>query len=193
MSEGILLIEDDPELGRQVVERLRSAGYVVAWWRSGRRVEDGELGGHQIARRDRELRGGPDLERAVEVRRQRPFEQRGIEQHDVARFRGTQPVGERRGAGGLAEMRTQPGEMPCLRLRQPEPVRGVVAAKTSKPAHRIGRGAQRRFVVDEHRQRPLVGPRQDARKHKGCAHRRDARPGIGRGEQLADLGPDAFA
>ncbi|NVB39763.1 response regulator transcription factor [Pseudenhygromyxa sp. WMMC2535] len=45
MSEGILLIEDDLELGRQVVERLRQAGYTVAWWRRGRRIEREELAG----------------------------------------------------------------------------------------------------------------------------------------------------
>ena len=38
MAEKILLIEDDPELGRQIAERLRRAGYLPTWWREGRRL-----------------------------------------------------------------------------------------------------------------------------------------------------------
>ena len=68
MSEGILLIEDDPELGRQVVERLRSAGYVVAWWRSGRRVEDGELDGVALVILDLMLPGVGGMDILADLR-----------------------------------------------------------------------------------------------------------------------------
>lgn len=39
MSQLVLLIEDDPELGRQIVERLRRAGYSTRWWTEGRRID----------------------------------------------------------------------------------------------------------------------------------------------------------
>lgn len=42
MAERILLIEDDAELGAQLVARLSRAGYQVSWWREGRRIEPGE-------------------------------------------------------------------------------------------------------------------------------------------------------
>src|SRR5262245_11224090 len=38
MSERILVIEDDPELGKQIVERLRKAGFEPSWWKEGRRI-----------------------------------------------------------------------------------------------------------------------------------------------------------
>ncbi|MEM9461444.1 MAG: response regulator transcription factor [Myxococcota bacterium] len=31
----VLVVEDDEELGRQIVERLRKAGYEVSWWKEG--------------------------------------------------------------------------------------------------------------------------------------------------------------
>ncbi len=44
MNERILLIEDDRELGAQIVEHLRRAGFQPTWWREGRHVEpDAEL------------------------------------------------------------------------------------------------------------------------------------------------------
>jgi DNA-binding response OmpR family regulator len=39
MAERVLLIEDDAELGGQVVDRLRRAGYEVTWWREGGHVD----------------------------------------------------------------------------------------------------------------------------------------------------------
>ncbi|HVK77091.1 MAG TPA: response regulator transcription factor [Kofleriaceae bacterium] len=38
MAERILVIEDDAELGAQIVERLERAGYATRWWREGREV-----------------------------------------------------------------------------------------------------------------------------------------------------------
>ncbi len=43
MSERVLLIEDDVELGRQIVGRLRRAGFEPTWWTRGQRVAPGEL------------------------------------------------------------------------------------------------------------------------------------------------------
>jgi two-component system response regulator MtrA len=42
MAERVLLIEDDAELGGQLVARLSRAGYQVSWWREGRRIDADE-------------------------------------------------------------------------------------------------------------------------------------------------------
>ncbi len=42
MTDRILLIEDDRELGTQIVDRLRRAGYQPTWWTEGRRLGPGE-------------------------------------------------------------------------------------------------------------------------------------------------------
>lgn len=36
MQPSILLVEDDPQLGAQVEQRLGAAGYATTWWREGR-------------------------------------------------------------------------------------------------------------------------------------------------------------
>jgi DNA-binding response OmpR family regulator len=38
MAESVLLVEDEPEIGAQVVRSLRAAGYVPTWWREGREL-----------------------------------------------------------------------------------------------------------------------------------------------------------
>jgi len=38
MSRRVLLVEDDHELGAQIVQRLRDNGYEPMWWKEGRRV-----------------------------------------------------------------------------------------------------------------------------------------------------------
>jgi len=43
MGERILLIEDDPDLGRQIVERLGKAGFEPTWWQQGRRLAADEV------------------------------------------------------------------------------------------------------------------------------------------------------
>jgi DNA-binding response OmpR family regulator len=43
VSERILVIEDDSELGRQVVARLRSAGFDPIWWQRGERLGAAEV------------------------------------------------------------------------------------------------------------------------------------------------------
>ena len=39
MSERVLLIEDDHELGAQIVDRLRRAGFEPTWWTEGQPLE----------------------------------------------------------------------------------------------------------------------------------------------------------
>jgi len=39
MAERVLLIEDDRELGAQIVERLQRAGYHTEWWQEGRAID----------------------------------------------------------------------------------------------------------------------------------------------------------
>jgi len=41
MAEGVLLVEDEVEIGVQVAQRLRSAGYAPTWWREGRELTPG--------------------------------------------------------------------------------------------------------------------------------------------------------
>jgi two-component system response regulator MtrA len=43
MSERILLVEDDRQLGAQIVQHLRGAGYEPLWWTEGRVLAPGEL------------------------------------------------------------------------------------------------------------------------------------------------------
>ncbi|MDC0739750.1 response regulator transcription factor [Polyangium mundeleinium] len=38
MGKKVLVIEDDQELGAQIVKRLRDAGYEATWWKEGRRL-----------------------------------------------------------------------------------------------------------------------------------------------------------
>src|SRR5262245_15649528 len=38
MSQRVLLVEDDPRLGAQVVDSLRRAGFAPTWWQDGRRI-----------------------------------------------------------------------------------------------------------------------------------------------------------
>jgi two-component system response regulator MtrA len=42
LSERILLIEDDRELGAQIVQHLTSAGFAPTWWTEGRRIWQGD-------------------------------------------------------------------------------------------------------------------------------------------------------
>jgi two-component system response regulator MtrA len=43
MGERILLVEDDPQLGAQIVGHLRGAGFEPLWWTEGRSLLPGEL------------------------------------------------------------------------------------------------------------------------------------------------------
>lgn len=44
MSKRVLVVEDDQELGAQIVARLRAAGYEPTWWKEGRKLTRAELG-----------------------------------------------------------------------------------------------------------------------------------------------------
>jgi two-component system response regulator MtrA len=43
MTTRLLLVEDDTELGGQIVQRLRDAGYDPVWWKEGRPLLQGAL------------------------------------------------------------------------------------------------------------------------------------------------------
>src|SRR6187401_985677 len=43
MPTRLLLVEDDTELGGQIVQRLRDAGYDPVWWKEGRPLLAGAL------------------------------------------------------------------------------------------------------------------------------------------------------
>ena len=43
MSKRVLLVEDDQELGAQIVERLRASSFEPTWWKTGRRLGPGDL------------------------------------------------------------------------------------------------------------------------------------------------------
>ena len=69
MAERILLLEDDRELGGQVVSRLRGAGYEVSWWTEGRHLEPGDLGGLALVILDLMLPGTYGMDILAELRR----------------------------------------------------------------------------------------------------------------------------
>src|SRR5262245_12403280 len=43
MAKRVLIIEDDRELGAQIVKRLQDAGFTPTWWTEGRRLVRAEL------------------------------------------------------------------------------------------------------------------------------------------------------
>ncbi|HEX4353844.1 MAG TPA: response regulator transcription factor [Polyangiales bacterium] len=43
MAPHVLIVEDDAELGAQLVKRLSEAGYATTWWREGRRLAREEM------------------------------------------------------------------------------------------------------------------------------------------------------
>jgi DNA-binding response OmpR family regulator len=57
VPDHILLIEDDAELGAQVVDRLQRAGYGVTWWREGRQIDPDSLPQMQLVLLDLMLPG----------------------------------------------------------------------------------------------------------------------------------------
>ncbi len=67
MPDRILLVEDDRELGVQIVATLRGAGFDVHWWREGRTVEVAELSGLALVVLDLMLPGthGMDVLKAL--------------------------------------------------------------------------------------------------------------------------------
>ena len=73
MAERILLIEDDPQLGAQIVDFLGRAGFEPTWWAEGRPLHPGEAAAYRLVILDlmlpgtygmdilRELREGSDV------------------------------------------------------------------------------------------------------------------------------------
>ncbi|MBZ4422852.1 response regulator transcription factor [Myxococcus sp. RHSTA-1-4] len=57
MGERILLVEDDPQLGAQIVEHLRSAGFEPTWWQEGRHLTPEGLPGVSLVVLDLMLPG----------------------------------------------------------------------------------------------------------------------------------------
>jgi len=68
MSARLLLIEDDHELGAQIVERLRDAGYDPIWWREGRRLSPGVLPDVELVVLDLMLPGAYGLDILKDLR-----------------------------------------------------------------------------------------------------------------------------
>ncbi|HWL87072.1 MAG TPA: response regulator transcription factor [Polyangiaceae bacterium] len=48
MVRRVLLVEDDHELGAQIVQRLRDNGYEPVWWKEGRKVHEDDLRGFDL-------------------------------------------------------------------------------------------------------------------------------------------------
>jgi two-component system response regulator MtrA len=67
MTKHVLIVEDDAELGAQVVKRLGEAGYVTTWWREGRPVTREDLNGIDLVLLDLMLPGtyGMDMLKAL--------------------------------------------------------------------------------------------------------------------------------
>lgn len=62
MTGRILLLEDDTELGAQVTQHLKNAGFEVVWWRTGRRIEEEDARAVSGVILDLMLPGMPGLE-----------------------------------------------------------------------------------------------------------------------------------
>jgi two-component system response regulator MtrA len=67
MTKHVLIVEDDAELGAQVVKRLGETGYVTTWWREGRSVTREDLNGIDLVLLDLMLPGtyGMDMLKAL--------------------------------------------------------------------------------------------------------------------------------
>ncbi|HVE83621.1 MAG TPA: response regulator transcription factor [Myxococcales bacterium] len=67
VSERILLLEDDRELGLQIADHLRKAGFEVDWWTEGRPVEPDEASAYSLLVLDLMLPGtyGLDVLKAL--------------------------------------------------------------------------------------------------------------------------------
>ncbi|WP_394850799.1 response regulator transcription factor [Pendulispora brunnea] len=68
MSRRVLLVEDDSELGAQIVHRLRDNGFEAEWWREGRRVTQEDLRGFDLVIVDLMLPGVYGMDMLKDVR-----------------------------------------------------------------------------------------------------------------------------
>jgi two-component system response regulator MtrA len=62
MAERILLIEDDRELGTQILEQLRDAGFDTLWWTAGRPLTEADAAAIQLLILDLMLPGSYGLD-----------------------------------------------------------------------------------------------------------------------------------
>jgi two-component system response regulator MtrA len=69
MAERILFLEDDRELGEQVSQRLRSAGFDVEWWTEGKRLSPADTAGLALVILDLMLPGTYGMEILAELRK----------------------------------------------------------------------------------------------------------------------------
>lgn len=68
MSKRILLIEDDEELGAQIVERLKREGFDLTWWKEGQPLTRSALANVALVILDLMLPGAYGLDILKEVR-----------------------------------------------------------------------------------------------------------------------------
>jgi DNA-binding response OmpR family regulator len=69
MADRILFVEDDRELGEQVTQRLRAAGFDVTWWTEGKRLEPGDTAGLALVILDLMLPGTYGMEILADLRK----------------------------------------------------------------------------------------------------------------------------
>lgn len=69
MAERILFVEDDRELGEQVTQRLRAAGFDVTWWTEGRRLSPTDTAGLSLVILDLMLPGTYGMEILADLRK----------------------------------------------------------------------------------------------------------------------------
>ena len=68
MSRHVLLVEDDTELGAQLLDRLTRAGYSPVWWKHGRSIGAGELAEVELVILDLMLPGVTGLDMLKSLR-----------------------------------------------------------------------------------------------------------------------------
>ena len=68
MPQLVLIIEDDPQLGRQLVERLRKAGFATQWWSEGRAIDAQTVPAVDLVVLDLMLPGVPGLDMLKQLR-----------------------------------------------------------------------------------------------------------------------------
>ena len=69
MVERILFLEDDRELGAQVAQRLRGAGFEVEWWTEGKKLAPADTAGLALVILDLMLPGTYGMEILSELRK----------------------------------------------------------------------------------------------------------------------------
>jgi two-component system response regulator MtrA len=68
MPTRVLVVEDDQELGAQIVKRLRDSGFEPTWWREGQRLGEGALPEVELVILDLMLPGTYGMDMLKELR-----------------------------------------------------------------------------------------------------------------------------